>query len=310
MSSVQHHTDSATGPGTSRRELLAAALGGIGASLVSGSGMAADPILPLPTTPDEHKIAKVRSEFLHFDDPVAKLHARLRVERNLAEESFTLTWYHWIVFVVPAKSAPIPMVRYEGIEYSLLRHLGNNNFRIQAHNLSYPRDLNSGEFINEVHNPVTGETVAIGPSIITTDPGVVHNPDGFRNVNGDGSYHKNYAMFRLEDELLKKDSVRGVPPETPFTLQENSCAWVPFDEFTNPTINSLPAHFVGGYLYNYPRWLNMGDHSGNMYAMFDGKKIYSVEELPNEFLDRARRDNPELLLPRWQDFERPLSFSL
>jgi len=309
MNSVTRHTDLATGSGTSRRELLTAALAGIGASLVSSPGIAAAPVLPVPITPDEHKIAKVRSEFLHFDDPVAKLHAHLRVGRNLAEESSTLTWYHWIAFAVPVTSAPIPLVRYEGIEYSLLRHLGNNNFRLQAHNLSYPRDLN-GDFTSEVRNPVTDETVAVGPSIITTDPGTVHNPIGFRNVNGDGTYQKRYTMFRLEDELLKIDSVRGAPPEKPITHQENSCAWVPFDEFTNPTINSLPAHFVGGYLYNYPRWLKMGDRPGHLYAMFDGKKIYSVEELPNEFLDRARRDHPELLLPRWQDFELPLSFEL
>ena len=311
MSSIARHSTSQATAGTSRRELLTTALAGIGASVFSSSALAAAaPVLPVPNTPDEHKIAKVRSEFLHFDDPVAKLHAQLRVGRNLAEESSTLTWYHWMVFAVPVSSAPIPLVRYEGIEYSLLRHLGDNNFRLQAHNLSYPRDLNSGEFTNEVRNPVTGETVAVGPSIITSDPGTVHNPTGFRNVNGDGTYQKRYAMFRLEGELLKLDSVRGAPPEKPITHQENSCAWAPFDEFTNPSINSLPAHFVGGYLYEYPRWLKMGERPGHLYSMFDGKKISSVEELPDEFLDRARRDHPELLLPRWQDFDRTLSFSL
>ncbi len=310
MSSVTRHAASADNSGTSRRELLATALAGIGASVLSSSGLAAAPVLPVPATPEEHKIAKVRSEFLHFDDPVAKLHAHLRVERTLAEESSTLTWYHWVVFAVPITKAPIPFLRYEGIEYSLLRHLGNNNFRLQAHNLSYPRDLNSGEFTNEVRNPVTGETVAVGPSIITSDPGTIHNPTGFRNINGDGTYQKRYAMFRLEDELLKLDSVRGAPPDKPVTHMENSCAWVPFDEFTNPSINSLPAHFVGGYLYEYPRWLNMGEQPGHLYAMFDGKKISSVEELPDELMDRARRLHPELLLPRWQDFDRSFSFTL
>ena len=121
----------------------------------------------------------------------------------------------------------------------------------------------------------------------------MHNPIGFRNVNGDGTYQKRYTMFRLEDELLKIDSVRGAPPEKPITHQENSCAWVPFDEFTNPAINSLPAHFVGGYLYEYPRWLKMGDHSGHMYAMFDGKKIYSVERIP-ELLRKTKRRLREL----------------
>lgn len=310
MSSARMEDSRAVKAGTSRRELLTAALAGIGASLLSGPIGAAASTAPVLAAPNEHRVAKVRSEFLHFDDPVAKLHAHLRVERTLAEESSTLTWYHWIVFAVPVTQAPIPLVRYEGIEYSLLRHLGNNNFRLHAHNLSFPRDLNTGEFTNEVVNPVTGEKVAVGPSIITDDPGTIHNPIGFRNVNSDGSYQKRYTMFRIEDDLLKLDSVRGAPPEKPITHQENSCQWVPFDEFTNPSITSLPTHFAGCYLYDYPRWLNMGDRPGHLMGMWDGKKINSVEELPNDFLDLARRDYPELLLPRWQDFERPLSFTL
>lgn len=257
-----------------------------------------------------HTISRVRSEFLHFEDPAAKLHAQLRIGRDLAEESSTLTWYNWIVFVVPELQAPQAILRYEGIEYSLLRHLGNNNFRLQAHNLSYPRDLSTGEFTDKMVNPVTGETIAVGPSIITTDPGTVQNPIGFRNVNGDGSYQKRYAMFRLEDEVLKVDTVRGAPPGIPVTHLEASCAWVRFDEFTKQSTSSLPTHFVGSYLYEYPSWMKMGKRPGHLSAMFDGKKIASVEELPDEFLDRARRDHPELLLPRWQDFDAPLTFKL
>ena len=150
----------------------------------------------------------------------------------------------------------------------------------------------------------------IQPSILTTDPGTVHNPIGFRNVNSDGTYLIRYTMFRLEDELIKLDSVRGAPIEKPVTHMENSCAWCPFDEFANPSITSLPAHFVGGYLYEYPPSMNMGDRPGHLMAMFDGKKINSIEELPDDYLDRARREHPDLLKPRWKDFDVPLSFKL
>jgi hypothetical protein len=220
---------------SSRRELLAAALAGVGATLVAGPAGAVDPTETRTAgTPAEHGVAKVRSQFLHFDDPVAKLHAHLRLERTLGEETSTLTWYHWVVFMVPKVRPPFPVLRYEGIEYSLLRHLGNNNFRLHAHNLSYPRDLNSGEFTDSFLNPITGETVAVKPSILLTDPGTVHNPQGFRNVNGDGTYQDRYAMFRLEDELLKLDSVRGAPPDKPITHMENSCAWCSFRRVHEP----------------------------------------------------------------------------
>jgi len=293
-----------------RRFVLAAGLSGIGASFVSGSEASSPALPPVPQNAGEHMVAKVRSEFLFFDDPVAKLHAHLRMERDLGEETDTITWYHFIVFMVPVTMAPVPLVRYEGMEFSYLRHLGNNNFRIHAHNVSYPRDLESGEFTSTVRNPVTKELITIKPTILTTDPGTVHNPIGFRNVNSDGTYQVRYTMFRLEDDLIKLDSVRGAPPEKPITHQENSCAWCPFDEFTNSSITSLPAHFAGCYLYDYPASMNMGDRPGHLMAMFDGKKINSIEELPDDYLDRTRREHPDLLKPRWQDFDVPLSFEL
>lgn len=296
------------GMGT-RRSLLTAGLAGVGASLLPTARAATPAAMPVPTTPDEHLTAQVRSEFLLFDDPVARLHAHLRMERRLAEESQTITWYHYVVFMVPETRAPVPLVRYEGMEFSYLRHLGNNNFRIHAHNLSYPRDLYTGAFTATVRNPVTGEDVAIPPTIITNDPGTVHNPTGFRNVSGDGTYQVRYTMFRLQDNLVKLDSVRGAPPElAPVTHQENSCAWCPVEIFTNTTTTSLPAQFVGCYLYEYPAWLKMGDRPGHLMAMFDGRKISSVDELPVEYLDRTRREQPDLLRARWEAFDRPLPF--
>lgn len=302
----------ATGVRT-RRSLLAAGLASVGASvgasLLPASASTTQPTVALPPTPDEHLVNQVRSEFLLFDDPVARLHAHLRMERRLAEESHTITWYHYVVFMVPVTRAPVPLVRYEGMEFSYLRHLGNNNFRLHAHNLSFPRDLDSGAFTASVRNPVTGEQVAIPPTVILNDPGTVHNPIGFRNVNSDGSYQIRYTMFRLQDNLVKLDSVRGAPPElAPTTHQENSCAWCPVDIFTNTTTTSLPAQFVGGYLYEYPAWLKMGDRPGHLLAMFDGRKISSVDELPVEYLDRTRREYPDLLRPRWEAFDKPLPF--
>jgi hypothetical protein len=293
-----------------RREALIGGLAGVGASLLASPTLAASASNTVSAASGEHMVSKVKSEFLFFDDPVAKLHAHLRMGRDLGDETDTITWYHIMVFVVPLSSPPIPLVRYEGMEFSYLRHLGNNNFRLQAHNLSFPRDLETGEFTDTVLNPITGETVEIPPTIITTDPGTVQNQVGFRNVNGDGIYQVRYSMFRIEDNLIKKDDVRGAPPDMPITHQENSCSWVPYDEFTNPTISSLPNHFVGTYMYEYPQFLKMGDRPGILTSMFDGKKINSVEELPDDYLDRARREHPELLKPLWKAFDTPLSFEL
>ncbi|MEQ8507551.1 MAG: hypothetical protein RIF37_14330 [Rhodospirillaceae bacterium] len=40
------------------------------------------------------------------------------------------------------------------------------------------------------------------------------------------------------------------------------------------------------------------------------KKVNGPQELPREFLDRMERECPELLEPRWSEFESPVSFEL
>lgn len=256
-------------------------------------------------------ISRVVSEFVYFDDPVEEFRAHMRMERDLVEEQgTTLTWYHWIVFVIPGGRRPEPLLRYEGIEFSYFRHLGDHNYRIHAHNVSFPRDLETNRFTEHVRNPITGERVAVPVSLLLNDPGTIGGPSGFRNLSGNGSVQDVYRQFRIENELLKLDSVRSAPPDWPATHIENSCQWVELDLFANDSITSLPVHFCGHYAYEYPQWLNMPAGNGHLTGFWDGKKVNSVAELPRELLERMEREYPELLEPRWQEFERPIPFDL
>lgn len=258
-------------------------------------------------------VAQVASEFLYFDDPVDEFRAHLRIERDLVEDvGETITWYHWMVFVIPGGRRPEPLMRYEGIEYSYFRHLGNNNYRIHAHNLSFPRDLKTNKYTDTVVNPITGETVEAPVSLLLTDPGTIASPIGFRNIAGDGTVQDVYRQFRIEDNLIKLDSVRSAPPDWPATHIENSCQWVDLDLFANETITSLPVHFCGHYAFEYYSWLNMPkEHEhGHLSGFWDGKKLNSPAEIPREMLDRLEREYPELLVPQWEMFDAPVPFEI
>lgn len=287
-----------------RRDFVAVATGAAG-------GLAA------PTASSQNAVSppvsQVVSEFLEFDDEVAEFKAHMRMERDwVAEQGTTLTWYHWMVFVIPGGRRPEPLVRYEGIEFSYFRHVGKHNYRIHAHNLSFPRDLKTNRFTDSVVNPITGERVEIPVSLLLNDPGTIGGPQGFRNLNGNGSTQQVYRQFRVENDLIKLDSVRSAPPDWPATHIENSCQWVEFDLFANETITSLPVHFCGHYAYEYPKWLKMPEANshGHLSGFWDGKKVNSPAELPRELLDRMEREYPELLSPRWDEFERPVPFEI
>lgn len=291
----------------SRRDALSKAAGATSALIGAKTAVAQDLVSVSPP------ISQVTSEFLYFEDPVEEFRAHFRMGRDLVEDQgSTLTWYHWMVFAIPGGRRPEPLMRYEGIEYSYFRHMGNNNYRIHAHNVSFPRDLKTNAFVDRIDNPVTGEQVDVPVSLLLHDPGTVANPIGFRNLSGDGSYQKVYRQFRIEDNLIKKDTVRSAPPDWPATHIENSCSWVEMDLFANETITSLPTHFCGHYAYEYPAWLKMSKtyEHGHLAGFWDGKKVNSPAELPREMLDRMEREYPELLAPRWDEFDKPAPFEI
>ncbi len=255
---------------------------------------------------------QVKSEILAFDDPVEEFRQHLRIERSLVDgEGSTLTWYNWIAFVVAEGRAPFPLIRFEGIEYSYYRRVAPMEYRIHAHNLSYGRDLRTGEFLRELENPLTGRVVKVEPAVLLTDPGTLASPKGFRNLNSDGkTWRQPLRVFRIQDDMVKLDSVRTAPPDMPTVHIENSCQWVSRCLFEDKSIRSLPVEFAGVYLFAFPKWLEMGDRRGHMYGMWDGRKVAGPSELPVEFLQRTEREFPELLKPRWQEFDRPIPFPL
>jgi hypothetical protein len=283
----------------------AAALGGLGAV-----GAKASIIVPKGKPAGDMALSRVASEFLFFEDPDEAFRQYLRLERDLVETQGTaMTWYHWIAFAIIEGRSPFPIMRYEGMEYSYFRRLQGLEYRIHAHNLSYVRELKSGAFADTIPHPITGRPVKAMPTVLLEDPGTLASPKGFRNLRSDGkTWVQPYGMFRTEDNLIKYDSVRTAPPDWPVTHIENSCQWARIADFENPSITSLPVHFAGSYVFPFPKWLGMEGVKGHMLGFFDGRKINGPLDLPREFLARTEREYPELLSPRWGEFDKPVAF--
>lgn len=252
---------------------------------------------------------KIQSRFIEFTDPIEEFEAHFRIERDLVEKQGTaLTWYYWMVYMVPLDRPPVPLLRYEGTEYSYFRKVADHTYRIHAHNISVPMSLETNDYTDTLINPVTGKKIAPPTNLLLNDPGTVHSPKGFRNLNGDGSYRQPFRQFRLENDLIKLDSVRTAPPEWPVNHIESSIQQVRYDLFRNKRITNLPTTSTGVYVFPYSKWLEMGDRPGHLLGYWDSWKIKRVEDFPDKFLAKLRRDHGELLEPRWSEFDRPANF--
>jgi len=295
-------TEPEGGPYPTRREaLLGAPTAAALATLVLPAAAAAT------TAASSYGNRRWTSEFLSFD-PVQHLRHSMRLQRSMLDEDDILHWYHFIMFSVPVGKSPQPVVRWEGIELSRHRKLAENVYRLHGHNLSFPRDLNTGKFTDRVINPVTGATVNPKPITLTNDPGYILSLKGILPLdNPGGEPRPKYGMIRREGNIVKIDAMRVAPASWPATFVETSYEAAPADLFNDPKQLWLPTDVSGGYVFPYPDWMEMGKAPGHMFASVSGYKLRSVAQLPDEFRKRAEKEFPELLRVDVKQFDRPFA---
>ncbi|WP_394728647.1 hypothetical protein [Altererythrobacter sp. GH1-8] len=247
------------------------------------------------------------SEFLDLD-PIEEFRQVMRVQRSLHDEDDILHWYHFIMVVVTPGRAPQPVVRWEGIELSRHSRLSENLYRFHGHNLSFPRDMETGEFTHEVRNPVTGEMVSPPVMALTEDPGYFRAPEGIIPLDKpEQPFRPVYKKLRREGDMIKVDNIRVPPATWPVTFIEMGHEGTARSLYHDQSRLWLPTDVSGGYVFPYPAWMEMGERPGHMFATWSGYKLRSVEQLPPEFLERANKERPDLLRVNPQLFDRSVS---
>jgi hypothetical protein len=275
----------------SRRTLLASTLAtGL---LASTPSFAASARMPGDAERRYLGAGKVVEEVLRFPDPAEHLRAFLKIEKSLDGEPY-VWWYHWSVFGVRPDTAPVPLLRYEGIEVAVAQPLGGDRYNVQGHNLSFPRDFRNGEFISTWRNPITEREVPAGISRIEDDPGYIYSPEGVRPARAT-RFRPLEVLFRRDTNLVYAERTRSPPPGTPAILIESGAQCVDAAAFADRSRRFLPALTSGLFLAPYMPWMEMGGTPGHLACLINGRKLRSVEELPDEFLSRLRREYPHLL---------------
>jgi hypothetical protein len=177
---------------------------------------------------------------------------------------------------------------------------------LHGHNLSFPRDLESGDFTNDVLNPITGRRVQPKTLALTEDPGLFVSPSGTVTLDDQtATFRPKYTKIRREGALVKVDGIRVPPASWPATFLEMGYEAAPAKLFDDPSQLWLPTEVSGAYAFPYPDWMKMGDAPGHLFAAWTGSKLRSVDQLPCEFLSRAEAERPDLLAVDAAPFDRP-----
>ncbi len=282
----------------SRRNLVTGVLAGAG-SLIAAAPGSTSANAEAPPTADSAYLANadtMESRFVFYSDPVEHQQKSFRILRSALDDADVLFWYHFTMFAVVPGQRPEPVVRWEGIEFSRHQKVATNTYRVHGHNLSFPRDLKTGNWVNDVTNPVLGKQVDVPPMALTGDPGYVYTPKGTIPLDNPSAEPRiRLEQFLIEDDLIKIEQTRLPPASWPATFVETSSNWSNRRLFEETDLPSLPCGTAGGYVFPWPKWMQMGEREGHMFATWNGRKLEGVHQLPADYVAKASSSYPELL---------------
>lgn len=226
------------------------------------------------------------------------LRAFVRLTASLLEEDVHW-WYRGVVYTVQEDQPPRPLFKIEGLETYWFEHAENDAFLAHSRTLSFMRDLESDEFLDEFRNPYTGKTNPVSPNVLATREPERFSADGIATDFPGSLYTTGPLAFDWQvagpHVFLMKDRGSAAMPQPWLEAQSPSA---PLAEFLDPSVKRLSSFFSSTWFSPFPAWMDMGDIPGHNVWHSSGAKLPSEDDIPAAFLARARADYPGSLSAR------------
>ena len=231
-----------------------------------------------------------------FNDPQFNLDSIVKLIGSL-EAVDCPWWYTGTIYAVRERTAPVPLVRFEGCEISHFRPWKTGGYMESARTTSFFRDYQTNEYLSEFKNPITGKTNKVGVNILGGDNGMHFSVNGLRSSR---------TMDKIPDKPLRLDwqvsgdlawviKDRGIPEPSVQPLLEAQSVFCRARDLSDRNLKSIDSWFSSTSFGRYPKWLEMDDQPGHTVWHASGRKLKSIEQLPPAYLARARAEYPSQL---------------
>jgi len=125
---------------------------------------------------------EVEWEVIKFGSPEEKFRHFMRMAYGLDEEPFVFWAMLTYTYFKPG-TLPVPIFGKEAMELSQAKQMRPNVWQVQGNNLSFPLDIETGEYITEFQNPISGHIVPLPDAkVANDDPGLIVTPQGNRAI--------------------------------------------------------------------------------------------------------------------------------
>ncbi len=278
--------DQSTG-GINRRLILQMA-----AASLAAPALAAGTTGPAPTT---------QPAGADYAEPRTLLNAYRRI-RYSAGPDVCFSWMRATKFGL-VNHQLTPLFGMEIGTFSRTRSTSPDSFTATALEMVFFTDLATGERVDAITNPYTGERLArpdslVGPTTINyTIDGAVY-PTALPGAKFDIT--PSITMFAVEgdDVWLRDDTSTTVTAADSGALQFVVHDWSTYHcsrrSLAEAGAVSVPAQVSFNSVASWMTWMNMGDRPGEMLARGSGRKFSRLDDMPERFLRFLRARQPEV----------------
>ena len=232
-----------------------------------------------------------------LDRPGGLLEAYLRLGASL-DDRLVIWWMDGLRYGVVDARARLLFGMKVGMFHRYFRQ-SDGSARLAMFELTYYTDLATGELLETFDNPYTGETnrvrhVRLGPEIRhQTSAGLVVDESPLIR-----DYHSSLGPALVSgDELWIPGGVEAViafpKPDAPdIRLNHYTTVHGSVTEALDETRASVPATLAFQNVIKWEPWMAMHGQPGHMMSRAAGRKLASVDALPEDYLRIARRLHP------------------
>lgn len=224
-------------------------------------------------------------------DPADQWRHMVRMQMSTRAED-VLWWYTGRIYAQVGNAAPVHLFNLEGTEIYWPRPLADGSFSVSSRTLTFFRDKQSGEMIREYKNPYTDELISVSPNRLGGKDGASYAAAGLR-FTGEGRPERPAAPWVAEwhrsGDQVWFTSGRALD-FLPQPSLETMTVFCPLASFTDTRIVKLPTMFSSTYLSPWMGWMNMGDRPGHLVWHSSGRKLGSVDEIPDEYRRRVEKE--------------------
>ena len=239
---------------------------------------------------------------LDFDDPDDLLTAAVKL-RGTLDDRMVIWWMKGVRYGV-VKDELNPLFNMLVGSFSRYKEVAGRGYQVTMLELGYLTDLETGEPLDEFKNPYTGKIVTVpeqrlGPlPVMLTSSGVEIDSGGsFASI--DLKTRLGPAIVDGDDMWLREDSTAKVNSDLPMMGKHVYNELVTYrglvSDVNNPDLSAAPASVTYQSVTSWREWFESGGIPGHTTARAAGKKIFSVEKLPADYLAAAKDRHPEII---------------